>query len=114
MKSFGGKMIATGLIIILAGFGCGRRTHDTSEAIALSKAKTTPEEREKYLVEQANRLIDSKQFVEAIKTAKYVLSHLDSNSAAARNIIEKAQSEAKKLADQKLREVKGRPGNVGL
>ena len=107
------KAIIAGLIAVFIALGCGQRAQNSSEAIELSKAKATVEAQAQYLVQQANSFINSDQFDEAIKTAKYVLSNLDSNSVAAQNIIEKAQAELKKLADQKIEEVKGKLGNFG-
>jgi hypothetical protein len=107
------KTLILGLIAALMVFGCGQRAQNSGEAIELSKAKATVEAQAKYLVAQANGFINSDQFDEAIKTAKYVISNLDSNSTAAQDIIEKAQAELKKIADQKLQEVKGKLGNFG-
>jgi hypothetical protein len=107
------KTLILGLIVALMVFGCGQRVQNSGEAIELSKAKATVEAQAKYLVAQANGFINSDQFDEAIKTAKYVISNLDSNSTAAQDIIEKAQAELKKIADQKLQEVKGKLGNFG-
>ena len=107
------KLSIAGLIVALMVLGCGQRAQNSGEAIELSKAKTSVEAQAKYLVGQANGFINSGQFDEAIKTAKYVLSNLDSNSTAAQDIIEKAKAELKKLADQKLQEVKGQLGSLG-
>ena len=52
-------------------------------------------------------------FDEAIKTAKYILSNLDSESSAAEDIIERAAAGLEKLAEQKMAEVKGKLGSRG-
>jgi len=93
--------------------GCAQRTKNSQEAIEVAKTKATIEEQAKFLVQQAKQFINSKKFNEAIKTAKYVLNNTDANSAEAKQIIEKAQAELKKLAEQKIAEVKGKLGNIG-
>lgn len=113
MNKFSNKTFILGLAVVLMAFGCGQRAQSSSEAIDLSKAKATVEAQAQYLVAQANGFINSDQFDEAIKTARYVLSNLDSNSTAAQDIIAKAQAELKKIADQKLQEVKEKLGSFG-
>ncbi|MCK5179882.1 MAG: hypothetical protein KAR32_10160 [Candidatus Omnitrophica bacterium] len=107
------KIFVVGLIIGFVALGCGQKAKSSSEAIELSKAKATVEAQAKYLIQQANGFINSDQFDEAIKTAKYVLSNLDSKSTAAQGIIEKAQAELKEIANQKIQEVKGKLGSLG-
>jgi hypothetical protein len=113
MKESPKTIVVFCLIMGLITFGCAQRAKDSREAIELSKAKTSVEAQAQYLVQQANSFINSDQFDEAIKTAKYILSELDSNSQAAENIIEKAQAEMKQMAEQKLQEVKGKLGDFG-
>ncbi len=113
MRNSGIKILAVSLIIGVVALGCGQRTQSSSEAIELSKAKATVEEQANYLVRQANSFINSDNFDEAIKTAKYILSNLDSNSTEAQGIIEKAQAELKKLAEQKIQDVKSKLGSLG-
>lgn len=113
MGKFKINTLIVSLIVGLMAFGCGQRAQNSSEAIELSKAKTTVEEQAKYLIQQANNFINSDNFDEAIKTAKYVLSNLDANSIAAKDIIEKAQVELKKLAEQKMQDIKGKFGSLG-
>ncbi len=107
------KIFAIGLIIGLVALGCGQRVQSSAEAIDLAKAKATVEEQAKFLVQQANSFINGDQFDEAIKTARYVLSNLDSNSTAAQDIIAKAEAELKKIAQAKLDEAKSKLGNFG-
>ena len=113
MKSSKIKMLAMALIVSLVAFGCGQKAQSSGEAIELSKAKATVEEQAKFLIQQANSFVNSDNFDEAIKTAKYILSNLDANSTAAKDIIAKAEVELKKLAEQKLQEVKGKLGGLG-
>lgn len=113
MGRFKINTLIVSLIIGLMVFGCGQKTQSSGEAIELSKAKTTVEEQAKYLIQQANSFVSSDNFDEAIKTAKYVLSNLDANSTAAKDIIEKAQAELKKLAEQKMQDIKGKLGSLG-
>jgi len=113
MKKFKGSIIIMSIVLSIAAYGCGQRAQDTAEAIELSKRKTTAKEQVKYLAQQANNFINSDDFDEAIKTAKYILSRLDPESSEAKSIIEKAKAEIKKLADQKLAEAKKKLGSFG-
>ena len=113
MNSSRTKIFIVGLIVGFVALGCGQRAQSSGEAIELSKAKVTVEAQAKYLIQQANGFVNSDNFDEAIKTAKYVLSNLDANSTTAKGIIEKAQAELKKLAEQKMADVKGKLGSLG-
>ena len=99
--------------LTIAAYGCGQRAQNSSEAIELSKAKATVEAQAQFLVGQANSFVNSENFDEAIKTAKYILSKLDAQSPEAQSIIEKAKTEIKKLADAKLAEAKDKLGSLG-
>lgn len=113
MNNFRKRIFVVSLIAALMAFGCGQRAQSSGEAIELSKAKATVEAQAKYLIQQANSFINSDNFDEAIKTAKYVLSNLDADSTAANDIIVKAKEGLKKLAEQKLQDVKGKLGSLG-
>lgn len=107
------KIFVVGLIIGFVALGCGQKAKSSSEAVELSKAKATVESQAKYLIQQANGFLNSKQFDEALNTAKYVLSKLDANSIEAKNIIEEAKKKLEKIALEKMNEVKGKIGSFG-
>lgn len=88
--------------------GCSQqpKAADSKAAIEQAKVMETVEEKTKYLVSEANAFVNNKNFDEAVKTAKYVLSNLDAESQEAKSIIEKATAEIKKMAEQKAEELK--------
>ena len=101
------------LFVLVAFIGCAQqKPQAASSSEAITQAKTLPsaDEQVKYLVNQANAFVNSKNFDDAINTAKYILSELDQNSQEAKSILEKAQEELKKMAGAKLDEMKGKLG----
>jgi len=107
-------------VMVIGGLiGCGQKPQaaNSSEAITQAKQLPTTEEQMQYLVREANAFINSDQFDEAIKTAKYVLSKLDGDSQEAKSIIEKAKAEiqqiAQKAADDVKSGVKDKLGSFG-
>jgi len=85
---------------------CAQKAASSTEAIDVAKAMETVEAKSKYLVQQANAFISSEQFDEAIKTAKYVLANLDSESQDAKSIIERAKEELAKKAEGAVADMK--------
>ena len=57
--------------------------------------------------------MNSKEFDQAIRAAQYVLSNLDSNSAQAQSIIDKAKAEMQKAAESAMADVKNKLGGIG-
>ena len=109
-------LILAGIVFVAAAVvGCSQQPKASSagQAIEQSKAMSTTQEQAKYLVSQANAFVNSKNFDEAIQTAKYILANLDTNSAEAKSIIEKATAEVKKIAEQKAEELKKSIGSFG-
>ena len=100
------------LCVLITAFaiGCaqGPKSQNASEAIDHAQTLQSVEDQAKYLVSEANGFINSKQFDEAIKSAKYILSKLDAESKEAQSIIEKAQAELKKMAEEKAAEMKAK------
>lgn len=99
------------VVCVAAGMslaGCAQKpeSSNASEAINTASSMATAQEQAKYLVKEANAFINSQQFDEAVKAAKYVLSKLDPESAEAKSILEKAKAEIKKLAEAKAAEMK--------
>ena len=94
--------------LILASLqGCNQQKAASSQdAIQQSQAIKTVDEQVKYLVSQANTFINSKNFDEAIKISQHILQDLDSNSQEAKTILEQAKAGLKKIAEQKVAEVK--------
>ena len=87
-------LLCAGLMVT----GCAQqpKAANAEQAIEQSKSLPTVEEKAEYLVKQANAFVNSKDFEQAIQTAKHVLVNLDANSAEAKSILEKATEEMKK------------------
>lgn len=111
MKRTAAIFIVVSLIGGLTVFGCAKRAANSQEAISNAKSMKTVEEQVNYLVGQANGFVNSKNFDEAINTAKYVLANLDSNSQAAQNIVTKATEEMKKAAMGAVDDMKKKLGS---
>ena len=112
------KRVATALVIVslvggLTIFGCAKKAANSQEAITTAKEMKTVEAQVNYLVGQANAFVNSKNFDEAINTAKYVLANLDSNSQAAKDIATKATEEMKKAAMGAMDDMKNKLGSFG-
>ena len=111
------KLTAVFAVVLLASvfvvFGCAKKAANSQEAIENAKQMKTVEEQANYLVGQANAFVNSKNFDEAINTAKYVLANLDSNSQAAKDIVTKATEEMKKAAMGAVDDMKNKLGSFG-
>lgn len=108
--------LAIGLIFTsLTIVGCSQppKAVSADQAIEQSQTFSTAEEKEKYLVSQANSFVSSKEYDQAIQTAQYVLANIDSTSAEAKSILEKAAAELKEVAQEKAEEVQKTLGNLG-
>ena len=77
--------------------GCSKQAASSSEAIQHAKTLKTPERQADYLVSQAQVFVKSEDYQEAIKTAQYVLSSVDTHSQAATDLL--GQAKAKLAAD---------------
>lgn len=73
--------------------GCEKKVTSSSEAIQHAQALKTPQEQANYLIAQAQAFLNSKRYQDAVQTAQYVLSQIDSNSQAAKDLLEKAKTQ---------------------
>ena len=105
-------MAAVLLAVVIVGCAQKPSAANSKEAVDQAKQLETVEAQVNYLVKEASAFINSKQFDEAVNTAKYVLSNLDKESAQAKTILEKAQAELKKLAEAKVDEMKKSLGGL--
>ncbi len=85
--------------------GCAKSAGSSSEAIQNSQALNTVQEKVDYLVKQAEAFYNSKEFKSAVETAQYILSNLDSNSAKAKDLIEKAKTQLQAAAQKAVSDV---------
>jgi hypothetical protein len=97
-------------MVSLVAAGCAKRAASSSEAIEHAKTLTVPQEQVNYLVGQAQAFLSSKNYQEAIKTAQYVLSNVDANAQAAKDVLEKATQQLKRDAEQAAGDVKKKLG----
>ena len=98
------------VVMLLLGIGlvgCGQqKAGSSSEAINTAKAMQTVEEKANYLVGQAKAFYSSKEFQQAVDVARYVLSYVDKDSQAAKDLLEKAKTALTEAAKAKLDEAK--------
>jgi len=110
MKRLFMRFVTLAMLVGFLAAGCAPKAADSQQAIAQSKTMKTADDQAKHLVGQANAFINSKNFDEAIKTAQYILSNLDQNSADAKSILEKAQAELQKSAQAAEGDMKNKLG----
>ncbi|HOX09671.1 MAG TPA: hypothetical protein PLV09_01120 [Candidatus Omnitrophota bacterium] len=120
MKRFAVLFIAVTVGAALFVSGCGQKaapTASSNDAIQKSQALQTVSEKAKYLVGQANAFMNSKNYDQAISVAKYILSNVDSNSAEAKSILQKAtellKAEAAKAMDSAKTDLQNKLGSFG-
>lgn len=92
--------------------GCAQeRAASSKEAIATAKAMETVEQKATYLIQQAKAFYNSKDFQEAVNTAKYILRYVDKDSQAAKDLLQKAKdalaSAAKGVAEDVKKKLPG-------
>ena len=109
------------LFILLAAFavvgGCGRQTQNSvssQDAIQVAQNKPSKEEKIKYLAQQAQQFISSKKYDQAVDVAQYILDNLDSRSASALAILEKANDEMQQVAQGAVDDAKKKLNSLGL
>lgn len=102
------------LCLSIALVGCGAPKEASSQAaIEKSKAMATVQQKTDYLVGQARAFVNSKDFEQAISIAQYTLSNVDSNSQAARGILDQARAELTAKAKKAMEDVKAKLGAFG-
>ena len=108
IKSLSVLLVAV-FVVGVVGCGQAQKPQSANSAQAIQQTQSMPDVQAKvnFLVKEANAFLSSQKFDDAVNTAKYILSNLDKNSTEAKSILEKAQAELKKLAEQKVNEVKG-------
>lgn len=113
MRKYLSVLLVVVLALSLGILGCTKKAASSQEAISNTQTMKTVDEKVNYLVGQANAFINSKEFDQAIQTAQYILSNLDQNSTAAKDIIEKAKAEMTKAAQGAMQDVKSKLGSFG-
>lgn len=99
------------LCICAVLIGCGAPKESSSSA-AIEKSQTLAGVQQKidYLAGQAKAFINSKQYDQAVLTAQYILSNLDSNSQVASSLLEQAKNALAVQAKARLDEAKKKIG----
>ncbi|MFA5088916.1 MAG: tetratricopeptide repeat protein [Candidatus Omnitrophota bacterium] len=104
------KALLVGAVVVvsfglLLSAGCAKKSASAKEAIQNSQSLNTVQEKVDYLVKQAEAFYNSKEFQQAIETAQYVLSNLDSKSQSAVSLIEKAKTQLQAAAQKAVGDV---------
>jgi len=113
MRKIGIVMLAFSLACGLMFYGCSGapKSESSREAIDVAKKMQDTQEKVNYLIGQAKAFYNSQEFQDAINTAQYILTYLDKNSTAAKNLLEKAKQA---LADKAKGAVDDARKNIGF
>jgi hypothetical protein len=88
-----------GLVIV----GCGQKKAAVSqEAITTAKSMSSVDQQGKYLEQQAQAFLNSKNYKEALNTAQYLLREVNSESKKAQDVLEKAKAEMQSTLKEKF------------
>jgi outer membrane PBP1 activator LpoA protein len=103
------------LFIIGTLVGCSQKpaAENASQAIEQSKTQGTVQQQADYLVGQAKAFLNEKNYDQAMATANHVLSNLDQNSQAAKDILVKAKEDMQKTAQVAVDDMKNKLGGLG-
>lgn len=109
-----GILIGCLVLVGLTAAGCEQKptAQNAQEAIDHAKTKQTIDSQVDYLADQARGFINSKEYEDAIQIANYILTNLDQDSKAARDILEKAKAQMQKTAQGAIDDVKKEMNNV--
>ena len=95
------------LSVSIALYGCGaKKAASGSAAIESTKTMNTLDEKVTYLVGQTKAFISSKEYNDAMATARYVLTNLDKNSAEAKKLLDTARKELEAQAKKSVDDMK--------
>ena len=86
--------------------GCVSKAASSSEAVKQAETMQTVEQKTNYLISQANAFLNSKDYEDAVNTAKYVLANLDKESKQAMDILEKAKAKLAEAATGMMADMK--------
>ena len=112
MKNF--KLLLVGALVLVSTYGCAQKqSANAQEAIRQSKMQASVQDQVDYLAGQAKAFINSKNFDQAITVANYILSSLDQNSQAAKDILGQAKTEMQKVARTAMSDMRNKLGNLG-
>jgi uncharacterized lipoprotein YehR (DUF1307 family) len=86
--------LALGLVCVLALSGCGtKKSASGKEAIKTANSMETLEQKTSYLIKQAKAFYNAREFQEAVNIAQHILTYLDKDSQAARDLLDKARNQ---------------------
>ncbi len=88
-----GMLVVALVASVVMVAGCEKKATSSTEAIQHAQALKTPQEQANYLIGQAEGFLSSKSYQDAVEAAQYVLSKIDSNSQAAKDLLEKAKTQ---------------------
>lgn len=89
------KVLILCLAVSLAVAGCARteKAESGRQAIEIAKTMDTVQQKTDYLVSQAKAFYNSDEFQNVIDVTQYILRYLDKDSPAARELLDKAQTQ---------------------
>ena len=93
-------------------FGCAKKAASSQEAIQNSQSMQTTQQKVDYLTQQGNAFINSKEYQQAMDVAQHILTNLDKNSQAAKDILEKAKADLAAAAQKAASDVKNSLGGM--
>lgn len=107
MKRFFFIAITLGLSASLLLAGCvQQRAASSKEAIETAGAMETTQQKVDYLIKQARAFYNFRDFQDAVNTAQYILRHLDKDSQAAQDLLQKAKNALASAAKSAAEDVK--------
>ena len=107
MKQIVSALSVAGLCLGLILAGCGQKKAASSEeAIANATAMETTQDKVDYLIDQAGAFYDSKQYEDAVESAKYILRNLEKDSEEAKEMLAKAQRELGSVVQDAMKNLK--------
>ncbi|MBU1044903.1 MAG: hypothetical protein KJ915_10960 [Candidatus Omnitrophica bacterium] len=133
------KLFLLGLAAILVISGCSKKADDSmakepetkmpameqklvaakqvmaetgKQAIAFAEKLKTVAEKKEYLIAQAEAFYASKKFEQVSEVGQYVLQYLDKDSAAAKDLLEKAKAQVQAQAQKAVGDVKQALGGL--
>lgn len=94
--------------------GCGAKKEESAQAaIQKSKEFESVEKQVDYLVDQAKKFYNSKEYTEAVNTAQHVLANLEKESEEAKAILEDAKEELAEQANKSVEDLKNAVKGMG-
>ena len=94
--------------------GCAeKKAENSQQAIEQSKTMKNTDEQIRYLADQAQAFLNSKEYSEAMNAAQYILTNLDAKSEKAKDVLAKAMDDMKKVTAENVEDMKNKMKKLG-